>query len=99
MDKTLKPPRAVRGTMGVCHRWPQARPAWVCRYLSDNAPQKIDVLGSLFLSILSGHHRYAHMKALRGDTVNTKRLGMNKVIGDDSAIRALKRMDESEAVA
>ena len=68
-------------------------------YLSNNAPQKIDVLGSLFLSILSGHHRYAHMTALRGDTVNTKLLGMNKVISDDSAIRALKRMDESEAVA
>jgi hypothetical protein len=78
-------------------------PPWVedcpLHYLSNNAPQKIDVLGSLFLSILSGHHRYAHMTALRGDTVNTKLLGMNKVISDDSAICALKRMDESEAVA
>ena len=29
-------------------------------YTSNNAPQKIDVLGSLFLSILSGHNRYTH---------------------------------------
>jgi hypothetical protein len=35
-------------------------------YGSHNALQKIDVLGSLFLSILSGHNRYAHMTALRG---------------------------------
>ena len=27
-------------------------------YTSHNAPKKIDVLGSLFLSILSGHNRY-----------------------------------------
>ena len=67
-------------------------------YVSNNAPQKIDVLGSLFLSILSGHKRYAHMTALRGDNVNTKLLGMSKVISDDSAVRALKRMDESTAI-
>ena len=67
-------------------------------YSSNNAPEKIDVLGSLFLSILSGHNRYTHMTALRGDTVNTKLLGMNKVISDDSAIRALKRMDEASAI-
>jgi len=68
-------------------------------YSSNNAPKKVDVLGSLFLSILSGHHRYTHLTALRGDSVNTKLLGMHKVISDDSAIRALKRMDEAAAIA
>jgi hypothetical protein len=68
------------------------------RYFSNNAPQKIDVLGSLFLSVLSGHNRYVHITALRGDSVNTKLLGMSKVISDDSAIRALKRMDETAAI-
>ena len=67
-------------------------------YTSPNAPKKVDVLGSLFLAILSGHNRYAHMTALRGDTVNTQLLGMNKVVSDDSAIRALKRMDETRAI-
>ena len=61
--------------------------------------KKIDVIGSLFLSILSGHNRYTHLTALRGDTVNIKLLDMNKVISDDSAIRALKRMNEADAVA
>jgi len=67
-------------------------------YVSNNAPQKIDVLGSLFLSILSGHTRYTHLTAIRGDAVNTQLLGMSKVVSDDSAIRALKRMDESAAI-
>ena len=75
--------------------WVEACPL---HYVSNNAPRKIDVLGSLFLSVLSGHNRYVHLMALRGDSVNTKLLGMTKVISDDSAIRALKRMDETAAV-
>ncbi len=67
-------------------------------YTSNNAPSRIDVLGSLLLCIQSGHKRYAHMTALRGDTVNTRLLGMNKLISDGSAIRALKRMDEVKAI-
>ena len=67
-------------------------------YTSNNAPKKLDVLGSLFLSILSGHNRYAHLGALRGDTVSRRLLGMNKIVSDSSAIQALKRMDEAKAV-
>ena len=67
-------------------------------YTSNNAPKKIDVLGSLFLSILSGHNRYVHLGALRGDTVSRQLLGMNKVVSDCSAINALKRMDEARAI-
>jgi len=81
------------------HRFKQWVDDCPLHYASNNAPQKIDVLGSLFLSILSGHNRYTHLTALRGDTVNTKLLGMSKVISDDSAIRALKRMDEASAIA
>ncbi len=65
-------------------------------YLSPNAPEKIDVLGSLFLSVLSGHTRYSHMTALLGDGINTKLLGMNKTVSDDSARRGLKKIPEKE---
>jgi|GEM_PF-4331725 len=34
------------------------------------------------------------MTALMGDKVNSKLLGMNKVVSDDSARRALKKIDE-----
>ena len=36
-------------------------------YKSNNAPEVINVLGTLLLSILAGHHRYSHMTALRFD--------------------------------
>ena len=44
------------------------------RWTSPNAPLKRDVLGTLLLSILSGHQRYAHINALRGDGVNPELL-------------------------
>ncbi len=67
-------------------------------YRSNNAPKKVDILGSFLLSILSGHNRYAHMASLFGDNVNTQLLGMSKVVSDDSARRALKKMDKEEGV-
>jgi len=39
------------------------------RYTSPNAPKKRDVLGTAMLSMLSGHKRYAHIAALRCDSV------------------------------
>ncbi len=45
--------------------------AWVadCPLLlrSPNAPRKRDLLGTLLLSTLAGHYRYAHVTALRCD--------------------------------
>ena len=67
-------------------------------YSSNNAPKKIDVLGSLFLSILSGHRRYAHIINLMSDRVNSGLLGMSKVVSDDSARRALKKIDEDSGI-
>ncbi|MDH3326282.1 MAG: transposase [Gammaproteobacteria bacterium] len=67
-------------------------------YTSHNAPTKTDVLGTLLLSVLSGHTRYAHITTLMGDTVNSILLGMNKIVSDDSARRALKKIDEVEGV-
>ncbi|NOR80230.1 MAG: transposase [Methyloprofundus sp.] len=67
-------------------------------YTSNNAPKKVDVLGSFLLSILSGHTRYAHMTSLMTDSVNASLLGMSKVISDDSARRALQKIDENEGI-
>ena len=64
-------------------------------YHSPNAPQKLDVLGTLFLSILSGHHRYAHITTIRTDGVNPVLLGMRKVCSEDSVRRGLKALDEA----
>src|SRR2546423_11026517 len=65
-------------------------------YTSPNAPQKRDVLGTILLSVLAGHWRYAHISALRGDGVNPELLGMTKVASEDSVRRASSAMKEEE---
>jgi hypothetical protein len=59
-------------------------------YTSPNAPTKQDVLGTLTLAILAGHHRYAHITALRCDKVNPVGLGMSQVCSEDSVRLAFK---------
>jgi hypothetical protein len=75
--------------------------AWVeecpVQYTSPNAPRKRDVLGTILLSVLSGHWRYAHVNAIRGDGVNPELLGMTKVASEDSVRRALIGMKEEDS--
>lgn len=62
-------------------------------YASNHAHRLRDILGTWMLSTLNGHRRYAHITALRGDTVSPALLRMRKVVSEDSVRRALKRMD------
>lgn len=63
--------------------------------ISNNAPSKLDVLGTVLLSVLSGHKRYAHVTAIRNDGVTPQLLGMSKIVSEDSVRRNLKRIDEA----
>lgn len=65
-------------------------------YTSPNAPLKADVLGTLMLSTLSGHRRYAHITTIRCDSVNPRLLGMKKVVSEDSARKAFIGADEED---
>jgi hypothetical protein len=60
-------------------------------YMSNNAPEERDMLGTVVLSILNGQTRYAHINALRGDRVGAEVLGISKLVSEDSVRRALKR--------
>lgn len=77
---------------GLFDKWVEDCPL---RYTSGNAPSIRDVLGTLLLSVLNGHWRYAHINAIRGDGVNPGLLGMSKVASEDSIRRAMKSMDEA----
>jgi DDE family transposase len=66
---------------------------------SPNAPTKRDLLGTVMLSVLAGHHRYAHITALRCDPVNPPLLGMHRVVSEDSVRRNLQKMDEAKGLA
>jgi hypothetical protein len=69
------------------------------RYTSGNAPGNRDLFGTAMLSILSGHKRYAHIAALRGDGVLPELLGMKKIVSEDAVRRGFKAINEEEGAA
>lgn len=68
-------------------------------YASPNAPKPRDVVGTAMLAILAGQWRYAHMTALRGDTINPPLLGMTRVVSEDAVRRGLGRIPGPEGAA
>jgi len=68
-------------------------------FQSNNAPSKRAVLSTLMLSILAGHHRYAHLSAIRHDSIHPELLGIEQFISEDSARRALSRVEEAHGIA
>lgn len=68
-------------------------------YRSPNAPPKQDILGTILLSVLAGHKRYAHVTTMRSDSVLPGLLGMTRVRSEDAVRRAfqsgagLRRLD------
>jgi hypothetical protein len=64
---------------------------------SPNAPPLRDILGTILLSVLSGHTRYSHITTVRTDKVNAPLLGMNKIVSEDSVRRTLIKMPELES--
>lgn len=65
-------------------------------FTSNNASNVRDILGSMMLSVLSGHTRYSHVTALRGESVNAELLGMKKIVSEDVIRRSLLGMDENK---
>src|SRR5258708_30821720 len=58
-------------------------------FSSPNAPRKRDLLGTVLLSVLAGHNRYAHITTLRCDAVNPRLLGTTEVVSEDAVRRGL----------
>lgn len=83
-------------TGGIYEPWVAECPL---HYTSPNAPKKRDVLGTVILSVLAGHHRYSHMTSIRSDNVNPGLLGMSKVVSEDTVRRGFKQMDEAAGIS
>lgn len=66
------------------------------KFTSNNASSVRDILGSMMLSVLSGHTRYSHVSALRGESINAELLGMKKIVSEDVIRRSLLGMDENK---
>src|SRR5216683_3195797 len=76
---------------GLFDGWVSGCPLYLT---SPNAPSKRDILGTVMLSVLAGHRRYAHITTLRCDPVNPPLLGMSKVVSEDAVRRALSKIEE-----
>jgi len=83
-------------TAGLFRDWVQTCPL---AQTSNNAPLIGDLLGTIMLAILSGQHRYAHVTALRADSVNPQGLGMSRVCSEDSVRRAFAAADPQACAA
>jgi len=66
---------------------------------SPNAPSNRDVLGTIVLSVLAGHKRYAHVTTLRADGVLPELLGIDRILSEDAVRRALAAIDEARGIA
>ncbi|MBK1648975.1 transposase, partial [Rhabdochromatium marinum] len=80
---------------GVFDAWVESCPL---QLKSPNAPENREILGTLLLSLLAGHQRYAHINALRSDGVNPLLLGISQVMSEDSIRRNLKKIEETLGV-
>jgi len=81
-------------TAGLFEKWVEGCPI---KYSSNNASANCDILGTIMLSLLAGHKRYAHMMSIRSDRVTPKLLGMDSVVSDDTVRRALKVLDAGDS--
>lgn len=70
---------------GLWQQWVKECPL---SYSSPNAPPKEDILGTILLSVLAGHKRYAHITTIRSDSVTPGLLGMKRVRSADAVRRA-----------
>lgn len=78
---------------GRWERWVETCPL---EYQSPNAPSKQEILGTILLSVLSGHRRYAHITGLRGDQVMAQMLGIKTLRSEDSVRRAFEKVLEGK---
>ena len=68
-------------------------------YTSPNAPEVRDVIGTWVLSVLAGQRRYAHVTALRSDSVLPELMGMSRIVSEDSLRRALAAIPAEQGLA
>src|SRR3989339_605028 len=66
-------------------------------YRSNNAPKVGDVIGTMVMSVLSGHTRYRHAQSLYGDSVVAGLLGMVKTVSYDSLRKAFSSVAPEKA--
>lgn len=79
-------------------RWEQFMKGCPLSYTGNRGSGALNVMGTVLLSVLCGHWRYAHINAVRGDGINPSLLGMDQTVSEDTVRAALKRIPEEEGL-
>ena len=74
-------------------RWEEFLRACPLHYTGNRASGAPNVMGTLMLSVLCGHWRFAHINAVRGDGVNPGLLGV-RTVSEDAVRLAMHRIPE-----
>lgn len=80
-------------------RWERFMDGCPLLYTGNRGSQPLDVMGTVLLSILCGHWRYAHINSVRGDRVNAALLGMETTVSEDVVRDAMKRIPEAAGLS
>lgn len=73
-------------------RWKRFFQKCPLKYTGNQGSGTVNTMGTAVLSILCGHWCYAHINAVRGDTLNPELLGMSKTVSEDVVRRAMKNI-------
>ena len=76
-------------------RWEQFLRECPLHYTGNRGSGALNVMGTVLLSVLCGHWRYAHINGVRGDGVNPGLLGMSSTVSEDTVRLAMKRINEA----
>ena len=61
-------------------RWEQFMRNCPLQYTGNCGSGALNVMGTVLLSVLSGHWRYGHINSVRGDGINPPLLGMTRTV-------------------
>jgi len=79
-------------------RWKEFLARCPLKYTGNRGSGAAKVLGTVLLSVLSGHWRYAHINAVRGDGVNPGLLGIGGTVSEDVVRQAMMRINETQGL-
>jgi hypothetical protein len=85
--------------LNVGGRWEQFLKRCPLHYSGNRGSGTENVMGTVLMSILNGHWRYAHINAVRGDRINPALLGMEHTVSEDAVRMAMKRIAEGPGLA
>jgi hypothetical protein len=80
-------------------RWEEFMRGCPLHYTGNRGSGAVNVMGTILLSVLAGHWRYAHIDGVRGDGINPGLLGMVHTVSEDAVRAAMKRIGEEQGLA